>query len=158
MAQTVRELMRETIALAADNARRGDGGPFAALIVRKGEVISTGVNRVTSELDPTAHAEINAIRAACLHVGEFQLSGLDIYTSCEPCPMCLGAVYWARLDRIFYAATRGDAAEVGFDDDVIYREICVPIEMRRVPLEQVMRDEAREVLTEWYSMPGRKGY
>ncbi len=152
------EFMRATIALASQNVREQNGGPFAAMIVWNGEVIASGVNRVTSLNDPTAHAEIVAIRKACNQRQEFDLSGMEIYTSCEPCPMCLGAIYWARLERIYFAATRFDAAEVGFDDERIYREACLPLEIRTLPLTQVMRDEARAVLMEWVSNPERENY
>ena len=126
----------QAIALAVENVRRGHGGPFAALVVKDGEVVATGVNSVTATQDPTAHAEVMAIRAACLALGAFQLDGCDLYTSCEPCPMCLGAIYWARPARVFYAATCHQAAEAGFDDSFIYRQFQVPHAERAIPLIQ----------------------
>ena len=118
--------MREAIRLASANVENG-GGPFGAVIARGGEIIATGVNRVTANCDPTAHAEVSAIRAAAQKLGTFNLSGCDIYSSCEPCPMCLGAIYWARLDRLFYGNTKADAARIGFDDAFIYKELALPL-------------------------------
>src|SRR5690349_22597911 len=126
------DFMRHAIALALENVRSGSGGPFAALIVREGRIIAEGANCVTRTNDPTAHAEIVAIREACRILADFQLTGCDLYTSCEPCPMCLGAIYWARPSRVFFAATKDDAAEAGFDDAFIYREIAIPPEQRSV--------------------------
>ncbi|MEL6593868.1 MAG: nucleoside deaminase, partial [Bacteroidota bacterium] len=123
MEQKQVEFMREAIRLACENVASGQGGPFAAVVVKDGKIIATGVNRVTSDLDPTAHAEVNAIRAACKVLGSFQLDGCDIYTTCEPCPMCLGAIYWARAKQVYYANTQIDAAQIGFDDRFIYEEI-----------------------------------
>src|SRR6266851_9999335 len=127
------ELMRCAIALSAERMREGLGGPFGAVIARDGMVIACGHNQVTSAKDPTAHAEIMAIRRACKALDSFSLAGCEIYTSCEPCPMCLGAIYWARLDRVYYANTRADAAAIGFDDDAIYREFAKPILGRSLP-------------------------
>ena len=121
--------MREAIRLASANVENG-GGPFGAVIARGGEIIATGVNRVTANCDPTAHAEVSAIRAAAQKLGTFNLSGCDIYSSCEPCPMCLGAIYWARLDRLFYGNTKADAARIGFDDAFIYKELALPLSER----------------------------
>ena len=121
--------MKEAIRLATENVRAGRGGPFAAVVVKDGHIIASGTNSVTSTNDPTAHAEVTAIREACRALGTFQLSGCEIYTSCEPCPMCLGAIYWARPDRVFYAATASDAAAAGFDDSFIYEEL----KLRRLP-------------------------
>ncbi len=118
--------MQLAIRLATENVRSGVGGPFGAVVVRNGEVVSTGVNRVTADNDPTAHAEVNAIREACKALGTFQLPGCVLYTSCEPCPMCLGAIYWVRLDSVYFGNTCHDAAEVGFDDHFIYEELTVP--------------------------------
>lgn len=128
---THEELMRRAVALATENVRNG-GGPFGAVIARGGEIVAEGVNRVTARHDPTAHAEVQAIRAAAERLGTHVLAGCDIYASCEPCPMCLGAVYWARLDRLFYAATKDDAAAAGFDDAFIYKEMELRPEERRL--------------------------
>src|SRR5216117_4588426 len=134
--------MRKAIELSIENVRSGKGGPFAALVVRDGEIIGTGTNLVTSTFDPTAHAEIVAIRAACRALSQFQLTGCEIYTSCEPCPMCMGAIYWAHLSRIYFATHATDASTVGFDDLLIYREITQPYSTRRIPMIQMMREEA----------------
>lgn len=142
--------LREAIALARSGMDRNDGGPFGCVIVKDGEVIGRGNNRVTSSNDPTAHAEVVAIREACQKLGAFQLDGCTLYTSCEPCPMCLGAIYWARPDRIVFAATREDAADAGFDDQLIYDELPLPPEKRRIPTEaRALRDEARGVFQAW---------
>jgi guanine deaminase len=143
------ELMREAITLSLDNIRQGNGGPFAALIVRDGRIISRGTNLVTTLNDPTAHAEVNAIREACRTLGSFKLDGCEIYTTCEPCPMCLGAIYWARIERIYYANSREDAARIGFDDGLFYQEVALPIPQRMVRTVQLMRDEAQDVFLEW---------
>lgn len=141
--------MRRAIALSEANMRTNHGGPFGAVIVRDDRIIAEGCNRVTSSLDPTAHAEIEAIRSACKALGQFQLRDCVIYTSCEPCPMCLSAIYWARLDRIYYANTRQDAADIGFDDDFLYREIPRPPLERSVPANRVLADEARGAFEAW---------
>src|SRR4029077_16307181 len=127
--------MQEAIQRAVDNVRSGRGGPFGAIVVKDGRVIAAGTNLFTSANEPTAHAQINAIREACRALGAFQLTGCEIYTSCEPCPMCLGAIYWARPDRIFYAATAGDAAAAGLDDSFIYEELNLTAAERKIPLE-----------------------
>jgi len=145
--------MREAIRLSLAGMRAGDGGPFGAVIVRDGQIIARGYNRVLSTLDPTCHAEIDAIRQACQALGSFQLSACDLYTSCEPCPMCLGAIYWARPARVFYANTKADAAAVGFDDQFIYDEIEKPLDQRQLPLQQLLHDEAQVPFAEW---TGRK--
>lgn len=150
--------MREAIALSRRNILQGSGGPFAALIVRNGSVVARGTNLVTSTNDPTAHAEIVAIRAACRSLNTFQLTDCDIYTTCEPCPMCLGAIYWARLREVIYANTRSDAAAIGFDDELLYREMAVPPADRKIPLRQVLRDEAHEVFHEWERMENKLRY
>ena len=124
-------------------SRRGRGGPFAALVVREGEVIARGTNRVTTKNDPTAHAEVEAIRAACASLSDFQLRGCTLYTTCEPCPMCMGAIYWARPDRVVYAGTRQDAAAAGFDDAIIYDELTRPPEARRIPMIPLLREEGQ---------------
>jgi guanine deaminase len=137
------------IALARQNIQSGGGGPFAALVVRNGEVIAEGVNRVTTSNDPTAHAEVVAIRLACQKLGHFQLEGCEIYSSCEPCPMCLAAIYWARASRIIFGASRQDAAAAGFDDEWIYREIPLPAGERAIPARQELQAEALSVFQEW---------
>lgn len=141
--------MREAIDLSMRRMRRGAGGPFGAVVIRRGEVIARGWNRVTSSNDPTAHAEIVAIRGACRRLETFHLGDCDLYTSCEPCPMCLSAIYWAHVRRVYYGATRHDAAAIDFDDDFIYREIARPVGRRRVPMKQLMRAEALEAFDEW---------
>ncbi len=141
--------MREAIDLSRQNVKDGKGGPFAAVISRNGAVIASGTNCVTSANDPTAHAEIIAIREACRVLNSFQLVGCEIYTTCEPCPMCLGAIYWARPDKVYFANTRDDAAQIGFDDLFIYEELGLPVDSRRIPMVQKMRDEALTVFREW---------
>ncbi|WP_200892690.1 MULTISPECIES: nucleoside deaminase [unclassified Thalassospira] len=141
--------MRHAVDLSRQKMDEGCGGPFGAIIVRNGEVIAEGWNNVTSQNDPTAHAEVSAIRAACAKLGTFNLSGCEIYTSCEPCPMCLSAIYWARLDKIYYANGREDAAAIGFDDQFLYDEVAKPIEERSLPIIHVDLPEAREVFAAW---------
>ncbi len=141
--------MQEAIALSLHSVRSGKGGPFGAVIVKDGEIIAKAHNQVTSTNDPTAHAEIVAIRDACQVLQTFQLKGCEIYTSCEPCPMCLGAIYWARLDRVYYANTKADAAQIGFDDQFIYDELVSPPCERQLPMIQLMRDEALTAFREW---------
>jgi len=141
--------MREAIRLAREKMRRGAGGPFGAVIVRDGQIIARGWNRVTSTNDPTAHAEVTAIRAACRKLQTFQLDDCELYASCEPCPMCLAAIYWARLKIIYYAGTRRDAARIAFDDDLIYREISRPVARRKIPMRQLLRPETLAVFAEW---------
>ena len=143
------EYMRRAIALSLRAIRTNRGMPFGAVIVRDGEVIAEAHNTVTSENDPTAHAEMNAIRAACAKLGTFRLEGCEIYASGEPCPMCLAAIYWARLDRIYYANRQEDANRVGFSDESFYREISLPPERRRVPMSRLLGDEAVAVFSEW---------
>ena len=140
--------MREAIRLSMNSVETG-GGPFGAVIVKDGRIIAGTSNSVTLDNDPTAHAEVNCIRKACKALGTFDLSGCDIYTSCEPCPMCLGAIYWAHLDRIFYANNRKDAAEIDFDDDFIYEEIAKPLDGRKTPVIPILRNEALAVFTAW---------
>jgi guanine deaminase len=146
------KFMRIAIALSIENARSGRGGPFGADITRGEEIIATGVNQVTSANDPTAHAEIVAIRAACQKLSGFQLSGCDLYTSCEPCPMCLGAIYWARPDQVYYASSREDAARAGFDDEFIYSQIALPVNQRKIPMRQVLQQEAEAAFRAWEEM------
>ena len=140
--------MRKAIELSIKSVRNG-GGPFGAIIARKGEIIAEGSNGVTIYNDPTAHAEVTAIRKACEKLGTFNLTGCEIYTSCEPCPMCLGAIYWAHLDKIYYANDRKDAADIGFDDDFIYQEIEVKPQYRKKPSEILMREEGLEAFRIW---------
>lgn len=149
--------MREAIALAQASAEIGCG-PFGAVVVRDGKVIGRGSNRVTRDNDPTAHAEIVAIREACATLGDFTLAGCELYASCEPCPMCLAAAYWARLDRVYFAATREDAAAIGFDDAYIYREVCLPREQRELPMFPLMGEEAQAAFATWQSNPDRIDY
>lgn len=141
--------MQRAIELALENVRAGRGGPFAALVVRDGKIIAEGANRVTSTNDPTAHAEIVAVREACKALGDFQLAGCDIYTTCEPCPMCMGAIYWARPARVIYACTAADAAAAGFDDSLIYDQLRTAHAQRRIPMTQLLREEALAVFREW---------
>lgn len=145
---TKEELMQKAIELSINSVRNG-GGPFGAIIARKGEIIAEGSNGVTIYNDPTAHAEVTAIRKACEKLGTFDLTGCEIYTSCEPCPMCLGAIYWAHLDKIYYANDRKDAADIGFDDDFIYQEIEVKPQYRKKPSEILMREEGLEAFRIW---------
>ena len=142
------EFMRAAISLATESVKRG-GGPFGAVIVKDGEIISHGANRVTLDHDPTAHAEVSAIREACRRLNTFDLSGCIIYTSCEPCPMCLGAIYWAHIGRIFYGNTRKDARDIDFADDFIYEELDRPLDERTVPIINMLRDEALNSFRLW---------
>ena len=149
--------MKQAIDLAVENVRR-EGGPFGALVVKDGIVIATGVNQVTRNNDPTAHAEVVAIREACRVLGDFQLTGCDLYTSCEPCPRCLGAIFWARPSRVFFAATHNDAAAAGFDDSFIYRQIEVPHGERTIPMIQVPDQQATRPFEEWAGKPNKVEY
>jgi guanine deaminase len=150
--------MQEAIQKAVENVRLGRGGPFGAIVVKDGRVIATGTNLVTTANDPTAHAEVNAIREACRALGAFQLTGCEIYTSCEPCPMCLGAIYWARPDRVYFAATASDAAEAGFDDSFIYEELKHTHLERMIPFEPMMREAGLEPFREWMQKKDRIRY
>jgi guanine deaminase len=141
--------MSRAIELAIENVRAGRGGPFGAVVVKGGTIIAEGANCVTSTNDPTAHAEMTAIRAACRVLADFQLAGCDIYTSCEPCPMCLGAIYWARPARVFYACTAGDAAAAGFDDSFIYQQLWLPPDQRKISMAPLMREEALAAFRAW---------
>ncbi len=143
------KFMREAIRLSIENVTLGNGGPFGAVIVKDNKIIARGVNKVTSDNDPTAHAEVVAIRNACKALGSFQLDGCEIYTSCEPCPMCLGAIYWARPDKLYYANTKKDAAEIDFDDNFIYQELELPYGERKLKTVQLLRDEAIEAFELW---------
>jgi guanine deaminase len=140
--------MRQAIELARRNVRES-GGPFAALVVRNGEILARGTNLVTAMNDPTAHAEIVAIRNACAAIRSFQLTGCEIYATCEPCPMCLGAIFWARPAKVYYASTKEDAAAVGFDDSMIYEQIVAPPAQRRIPMLQILRDEGMAAFDDW---------
>src|ERR1700692_1855588 len=150
--------MKEAIQRAVENVRSGQGGPFGAIVVKDGRVIATGINLVTAANDPTAHAEVNAIREACRVLVAFQLAGCEIYTSCEPCPMCLGAIYWARPDRVFYAATASDAAAAGFDDFFIYEKLNLAHADRRIPFGQIMREAGLQPFQEWTQKDDRIRY
>jgi tRNA(Arg) A34 adenosine deaminase TadA len=143
------KFMREAIRLSIQMMRRGKGGPFGAVVVRKGKVVGRGSNQVTSANDPTAHAEIVAIRAACQRLKTFQLDDCELYTSCEPCPMCLSAIYWARLGNVYYGNTRKDAARIDFDDDFLYREVALPMGKRTLKMKQLLHDEALAAFAEW---------
>ena len=144
-----KQFMREAIRLSIDMMRCGKGGPFGAVVVKGNKIVGRGCNEVTSANDPTAHAEIVAVRQACRRLKTFQLTGCDLYTSCEPCPMCLSAIYWARIRNVFYANTRKDAAQIAFDDDFIYREVALPIRKRKLVMKQLLRDEALAAFVEW---------
>ena len=150
--------MTRAIELAIANVRSRRGGPFAALVVQHGNVIAEGTNQVTSLNDPTAHAEVVAIRAACAALGSFQLNECDIYATCEPCPMCLGAIYWARPRRVYFAALAQDAAAAGFDDSFIYRQMSVPHAGRRIPFVPLMRDESQACFQAWREQADRVDY
>jgi guanine deaminase len=152
------DFMRRAIALATENVRSGQGGPFGAVIVRAGVLISEGANCVTRDNDPTAHAEVRAIRAACHALGTFTLAGCEIYTSCEPCPMCLAAIYWARIDRIWFGNTSADAARIAFDDAFLYRELALPAEQRSIPSAAVLREQAWESFQLWLDTPNKIPY
>ena len=141
--------MREAIRISIAKMRANCGGPFGAVVVRNGRIIGRGWNQVTSTNDPTAHAEVIAIRDACRRLKTFQLDGCELYTSCEPCPMCLAAIYWARLRKVYFGNTRKDAAKIEFDDDFIYREIAAPIVRRKIPMKQLLRGEAMAAFKEW---------
>lgn len=150
--------MREAVSLGRSGMTQEGGGPFGAVVVCDGKVVGRGHNRVTPLLDPTAHAEVVAIREACQTLGRFELRGCEIYASCEPCPMCLAAIYWARLDRIFYACTRSDAAAIGFDDAFIYEQMPLEIATRSLPMEQICRDCSLELFQEWAAKPDKLPY
>ena len=143
------KFMRAAIRLAWNKMRHNSGGPFGAVIVRRGKIVGRGWNRVTSANDPTAHAEVAAIREACRRLKTFRLDDCELYASCEPCPMCLAAAYWARLRRIYYANTRRDAAAIGFDDDWLYHELGQPLTRRKIPMRQLLRRDALKVFAEW---------
>ena len=150
--------MREAIRISLTKMRDDHGGPFGAVVVRKDKIIGRGWNRVTSTNDPTAHAEVVAIRDACRRLKTHQLEDCELYTSCEPCPMCLSAVYWARLKRVYYGNTRKDAARIAFDDDFIYREVALPVSSRKIPMKQLLHKEALAAFVEWRSKADRIPY
>jgi guanine deaminase len=155
---TYNEFMAEAIRQAGENIENGNGGPFGAVVVKDGKVIAAAANRVTSTNDPTAHAEVVAIREACSVLNTFDLSGCEIYASCEPCPMCLGAVMWARIEKLYFAANRDDAAKAGFDDELFYRELSLPLHKRQLPVSQLMHQEAIAVFEKWISIPDKIEY
>jgi guanine deaminase len=150
--------MARAIQLSVDGVRSGRGGPFGAVIVRDEKIVAEGMNQVTSTNDPTAHAEVLAIRRACYKLGVFELKDCELYTSCEPCPMCLGAIYWTRLVRIYFANTAADAAQIGFDDSFIYSELRHPLSERRIPTIQMMREEALAGFRAWTAKPDKTPY
>ena len=152
------QFMREAIRLSMENVQTGKGGPFAAVIVKDGTIIARGTNLVASTNDPTAHAEIAAIREACNMLHSFQLDGCEIYTSCEPCPMCLGAIYWARPEKVFYGNTKQDAAEINFDDSFIYEELLKQVSHRIIPMTQLLHDEALAAFNAWKESPNKIEY
>jgi len=150
--------MRDAIRLSEEGVRAGRGGPFGCVVVRAGKIVGRGNNQVTSACDPTAHAEIVAIREACRALGTFRLADCALYASCEPCPMCLSAIYWAHIPTVYYGNTRQDAAAIGFDDDLIYREIPLPPDRRRVKMKPLLREEARGAFSEWAQKADRVRY
>jgi len=156
--ETPAQFMRRAIALALANVRGGSGGPFAALVVKNDRVIAEGANHVTTQNDPTAHAEIVAIREACRALNSFQLTDCDLYCTCQPCPMCFGAIYWARPARVFYAGTAADAASAGFDDALIYGELQRVATERKIPMTQILRDESLEIFSAWKRQAKKKPY
>jgi len=150
--------MARAIQLSLENVSSGRGGPFGAVVVKDGNVVAEAANQVTATNDPTAHAEVMAIRQACQKLGFFELKGCDLYTSCEPCPMCLGAIYWARIDRVYFGNLAADAAKIGFDDSAIYAEIKQPHPEREIPMMQMMREEALAAFRAWEQHPGKIRY
>lgn len=150
--------MARAIELSLENVRSGSGGPFGAVVVKDHVIVAEGVNRVTATNDPTAHAEVLAIRQACRQLGSFELRGCDLYSSCEPCPMCLGAIYWARIDKIYFGNLAEDAARIGFDDSAIYAEITQPHAKREIPMIPMMRQEALAAFRAWEEHPGKIHY
>lgn len=153
-----RHFMARAIQLAIENVRSGQGGPFGAVIVKDGGILAEGTNQVTLTNDPTAHAEVIAIRQACRTLGLFELKDCELYTSCEPCPMCLGAIYWARLSRVYFGGLAADACQAGFDDSFIYREIPQPHAEREIPMVQMMREEALAAFRAWQEKPDKMNY
>jgi len=153
-----KDFMRRAIALSRCNVDDGSGGPFGAVIVKDGVIVGEGRNQVIASNDPTAHAEIMAIRDACARLGTYSLEGCEIYASCEPCPMCLGAILWARIDRLYYASDRGDAAAAGFSDAHLHEEVALPVQDRRLPTARLLADEARTVFAAWVAKPDKSLY
>jgi len=158
MTEQDKEFMRRAFELAQNGVDANNGGPFGAIVVKDGVIIGEGCNRVTSTNDPTAHAEVVAIREACKNLNSFQLDNCTIYTSCEPCPMCLGAIYWARPALMYFACSREDAANAGFDDDFIYEEIALPFEERRIKTVNFLREEGLKVFENWVNKPDKTEY
>ena len=156
--KNARAWMGEAISLGRSGMQKNDGGPFGAVVVCEGKIVGRGCNRVTSTCDPTAHAEVLAIRQACQSLGRFELGGCELYASCEPCPMCLAAIYWARLEKIYYAGTREDAAQIGFDDAFIYEQLPLEIPARALPMEQIARAETLALFREWSAKPDKIPY
>jgi guanine deaminase len=152
------DFMREAIRLAEDGLQNNRGGPFGCVIVRRGEIVGRGQNRVTSANDPTAHAEVTAIREACAQLRNFQLTDCELYTSCEPCPMCLSAIYWARIPVVYYGNTRADAAAIGFDDDFIYQQVPLPPEKRAIRMTPLLREETLASFRAWAAKPDKVRY
>ena len=155
---TPQEMMRRAIALSMEKMQAGSGGPFGAVIAREGTIVAEGWNQVTSANDPTAHAEVVAIRRACASLGRFDLSDCEIFTSCEPCPMCLAAIYWARLRAVHYGNDRKAAAAIGFDDDFLYREVAKPVDARAIPTRQMLADEAQTAFDAWAAKTDKVTY
>ncbi|HEK19646.1 MULTISPECIES: nucleoside deaminase [unclassified Mucilaginibacter] len=158
MEQNHEKFMRMAVELSRYNVENEQGGPFGAVIVKDGEVVARSANKVVPTNDPTAHAEVATIRLACQELGTFNLEGCVIYTSCEPCPMCLGAIYWARIDKVYYANTKRDAADIGFDDHFIYDELELPMAQRKLPFEQLLHSEALEVFKQWQVTEKKTNY
>jgi tRNA(Arg) A34 adenosine deaminase TadA len=152
------KFMKEAIELAKKNLQNGDGGPFGAVVVKDGKIVGRGYNKVVSTNDPTAHAEVNAIRDACKNLNSFHLTGCEIYTSCEPCPMCLGTIYWSRIEKIFYAADRNHATQAGFDDSFIYDEINIDPAKRSIPSIQLLERESEAVFNTWIKLDNKIEY
>lgn len=158
MGAAQKQFMEEAIRLSLVEMRKGNGGPFGAVVVKDGKIVGRGCNLVSSTNDPTAHAEVVAIRDACKNLNTYQLSGCEIYTSCEPCPMCLGAIYWARPAKVYFGCTKENAASHGFDDHFIYQEMDKPADTRHIPFVQLMKDEAELAFLEWDKLEGKKLY
>ena len=153
-----KKFMREAVRLSVQKMRGNHGGPFGAIVVKGNRIVGRGWNKVTSSNDPTAHAEVSAIRDACKRLKTFELDGCELYTSCEPCPMCLSAIYWARFKAVYYGNTRKDAARIAFDDDFIYREVALPISRRKIPMKQLLRKEALTAFVEWKNKADKVSY
>jgi len=150
--------MQKAVELSLEMMRKGNGGPFGAVVVKNGEIISTGYNNVLNENDPTAHAEIMAIREACKKLKTFQLTGCYLYTSCEPCPMCMGAIYWARPDKVFYSNSRKEASKIGFDDSFIYKELKLPLHLRKIEMQRLKHPQAIKAFEEWSDKQDKTPY